>query len=87
MTRVEKLPGGDIEHSRVLKGVMVNKMRRKIERPRVVLLDCTLEYKKLTDESQWELLLKQEWELLLKQEEDWIASICQDILAVKPDVV
>ncbi|KAJ1619165.1 hypothetical protein T492DRAFT_890824, partial [Pavlovales sp. CCMP2436] len=23
--KVEKLPGGDIEHSRVLKGVMVNK--------------------------------------------------------------
>merc|ERR1711920_98618 len=38
--------------SRVLKGVMMNKdvihgkMRRRIEKPRVLLLDCTLEYKK-----------------------------------------
>ena len=50
--RVEKVPGGEIEDSRVLDGVMVNKdithpkMRRRIENPRIVLLDCTLEYKK-----------------------------------------
>ena len=46
------IPGGDIEDSRVLKGVMFNKdvvhgkMRRRIEKPRILLLDCTLEYKK-----------------------------------------
>jgi T-complex protein 1 subunit gamma len=40
----------------VLKGVMMNKdlvhakMRRRIEKPRILLLDCTLEYKK--NESQ-----------------------------------
>ncbi|KAI8058583.1 T-complex protein 1 subunit gamma [Syncephalis plumigaleata] len=50
--RVEKVPGGEIEESRVLDGVMVNKdvthpkMRRRIENPRIVLLDCPLEYKK-----------------------------------------
>lgn len=50
--KVEKVPGGEIEDSRVLDGVMVNKdvthpkMRRRIENPRVVLLDCPLEYKK-----------------------------------------
>ena len=50
--KVEKIPGGDIEDSRVLKGVMFNKdvvhgkMRRRIEKPRILLLDCTLEYKK-----------------------------------------
>merc|ERR1719186_1128235 len=44
--KVEKLPGGTIEDSRVLKGVMFNKdvthpkMRRRIENPRVLLLDC-----------------------------------------------
>ncbi|KAG8461916.1 hypothetical protein KFE25_013935 [Diacronema lutheri] len=91
--KVEKLPGGDIEHSRVLKGVMVNKdvthpkMRRKIERPRVVLLDCTLEYKKNESATSVELTDETQWEALLKQEEDWVAAVCQDILAVKPDVV
>ena len=47
--KVEKIPGGEISDSRVLKGVMMNKdvthgkMRRKIVKPRVLLLDCTLE--------------------------------------------
>lgn len=46
------MPGGIIEDSCVLKGVMVNKdvthprMRRLIKNPRIVLLDCSLEYKK-----------------------------------------
>eukprot|EP00966_Prymnesium_polylepis_P271455 6271851-Prymnesium_polylepis.1 len=46
--KIEKIPGGDIEDCRVLKGVMINKdvvhakMRRKIEKPRILLLDCTL---------------------------------------------
>ncbi|KAJ2747617.1 T-complex protein 1 subunit gamma, partial [Coemansia pectinata] len=51
--RIEKVPGGEIEESRVLDGVMVNKdvvhpkMRRHIENPRIILLDCPLEYKKV----------------------------------------
>lgn len=91
--KVEKLPGGDIEHSRVLKGVMMNKdvthpkMRRRIERPRVVLLDCTLEYKKNESATSVELTDESQWELLLKQEEDWVAGVCAEILAHKPDVV
>merc|ERR1712004_323499 len=50
--KVEKIPGGTIEDSAVLKGVMFNKdfthpkMKRRIENPRILLLDCNLEYKK-----------------------------------------
>ena len=50
--KVEKIPGGLIEDSKVLNGVMFNKdvvhpkMSRRIEKPRVVLMDCGLEYKK-----------------------------------------
>lgn len=50
--RIEKIPGGLLEECKVLDGVMVNKdvvhpnMRRHIKNPRVILLDCTLEYKK-----------------------------------------
>ncbi len=50
--KIEKVPGGLLEESRVLNGVMLNKdithpkMRRKIKNPRVLLLDCPLEYKK-----------------------------------------
>ena len=44
--KVEKVPGGELEDSRVLNGIMVNKdvthskMRRKIEKPRILLMDC-----------------------------------------------
>lgn len=47
-----KVPGGTMEDSCVLKGVMLNKdvthpkMRRHIVKPRILLLDCNLEYKK-----------------------------------------
>ena len=50
--KVEKIPGGTLEESCVLEGVMINKdvthprMRREIKNPRIILLDCTLEYKK-----------------------------------------
>ncbi|KAL2456748.1 Uncharacterized protein Fot_55685 [Forsythia ovata] len=50
---VEKIPGGQLEDSKVLKGVMFNKdvvapgkMKRKILNPRIILLDCSLKYKK-----------------------------------------
>ena len=41
-----------MEESEVLQGVMLNKdvthakMKRRIENPRIVILDCNLEYKK-----------------------------------------
>lgn len=47
-----QVPGGAIEESEVLQGVMINKdvthakMKRRIENPRIILLDCNLEYKK-----------------------------------------
>lgn len=50
--RIEKIPGGTLDDSEVLDGVMVNKdithpkMRRNIKNPRIILLDCPLEYKK-----------------------------------------
>jgi len=50
--KVEKIPGGSLEDCCVLNGITINKdlvhpqMRRRIENPRIVLLDCTLEYKK-----------------------------------------
>lgn len=50
--KVEKIPGGLLKECEVLDGVMVNKdivhpkMRRSIKKPRILLLDCPLEYKK-----------------------------------------
>jgi len=50
--KVEKVPGGFLEESQCIPGVVINKdvthtgMRRRIENPRIICLDCTLEYKK-----------------------------------------
>ena len=58
-----KVPGGAIEESEVLQGVMINKdvthakMRRRIENPRIILLDCNLEYKKGESQVHYNLSL------------------------------
>jgi len=91
--KTEKIPGGDMEDCRVLKGVMINKdvvhakMRRKIEKPRILLLDCTLEYKKGESQTQIEITDEKAWEQLLEEEESAIKEMCNDIIAVKPDLV
>lgn len=92
--KVEKVPGGQLEDSKVLKGVMFNKdvvapgkMRRKIVNPRIILLDCPLEYKKGENMTNAELIREDDWGVLLKMEEDYIEKICMQILCFKPDLV
>jgi T-complex protein 1 subunit gamma len=91
--RVEKVPGGEIEDSRVLDGVMLNKdithpkMRRKIENPRIVLLDCPLEYKKGESQTNIEVSKEEDWNRILQIEEEQVKAMCDAILAVKPDLV
>lgn len=91
--RVEKVPGGEIEDSRVLDGVMLNKdithpkMRRKIENPRIVLLDCPLEYKKGESQTAIEISKEEDWQRILQIEEEQVKAMCEAILSVKPDLV
>ncbi|KAH0109194.1 T-complex protein 1, partial [Aureobasidium melanogenum] len=91
--RVEKIPGGEIEDSRVLTGVMLNKdithpkMRRRIENPRIVLLDCTLEYKKGESQTNIEITKEEDWNRILQIEEEQVKQMCDAIIAVKPDLV
>ncbi|KAL4598459.1 hypothetical protein ACB092_11G061300 [Castanea dentata] len=92
--KVEKVPGGQLDDSKVLKGVMINKdvivpgkMRRKIVNPRIILLDCPLEYKKGENQTNAELVKEEDWSILLKMEEEYIESLCLQILKFKPDLV
>lgn len=91
--RVEKIPGGQIEDSEVLDGVMLNKdithpkMRRRIENPRIVLLDCPLEYKKGESQTNIEVSKEEDWNKILEIEEEQVKRMCDAILAVKPDLV
>ncbi|OBT63244.1 hypothetical protein VE03_07760 [Pseudogymnoascus sp. 23342-1-I1] len=91
--RVEKVPGGEIEDSRVLDGVMLNKdithpkMRRRIENPRIVLLDCSLEYKKGESQTNIEISKEEDWNRILQIEEEQVKAMCDAVLALKPDLV
>merc|ERR1719154_328405 len=91
--KVEKIPGGTIEDSRVLKGVMFNKdvvhpkMKRRIENPRVLLLDCNLEYKKGESQTNIEIMKEEDFSKILEAEESYIKKICEEIIAFKPDLV
>jgi len=91
--KVEKLPGGALEDSVVLDGVMFNKdhihpkMRRRIEKPRILLLDCALEYQKGQTTINVEVTKEEDWEVLLQQEEEFLKNQAKAIIALKPDVV
>jgi len=91
--KVEKVPGGEIDDCRVISGVMFNKdvthpkMPRRIENPRVLLLDCPLEYKKGESQINVEISGEEDWNAMLRMEEEYVENMCAEIIAFKPDVV
>ncbi|KAL7284934.1 T-complex protein 1 [Trametes coccinea BRFM310] len=91
--RVEKIPGGEIEQSRVLDGIMLNKdithpkMRRRIVNPRIVLLDCPLEYKKGESQTNIEISKDTDWARIQEIEEEQVRTMVEKILELKPDLV
>jgi len=91
--RVEKVPGGTIEESKVLNGVMVNKdithpaMRRRIVNPRIVLLDCPLEYKKGESQTNMEFSKEGDWARAQEIEEEQVKAMCERLVEVGCDLV
>lgn len=91
--KIEKIPGGTIEESQVLSGVMFNKdvvhpkMKRRIENPRVLLLDCNLEYKKGESQTNIEIVKEEDFSKILEMEEAYIKKICDEIMMHKPDLI
>lgn len=83
--RIEKIPGGELGDCTVLEGVMFNKdvthskMRRRIENPRILLLDCPLEYKKGESQTNVEIVNEKDFNALLRQEEEYIEQICANV--------
>lgn len=91
--KVEKVPGGQLEDSQVLRGVMLNKdvthakMRRRIEKPKILLLDCGLEYTKGESQTNIEFTKEEDFSRMLELEEEYIREQCGYIIAAKPDLV
>lgn len=77
----------------MLDGIMINKdvthpnMRRYIENPRIMLLDCPLEYKKGESQTNIEVTDEEHWNRILQIEEEQIQQLCEKIIAFKPDIV
>jgi T-complex protein 1 subunit gamma len=91
-TRVKKVPGGEIEQSCVLNGVMLNKdithpNMRQIKNPRIVLLDCPLEYKKGESQTNMEFLKESDWVRAQDIEGEQVKALVNKILEFKPDLV
>jgi len=91
--KIEKIPGGTLEESRVLDGIMLNKdvvhprMRRHIDKPRILLMDCPMEYKKGESQTNIEVSQETDFNRLLQLEEEQIKKMCAEVIAIKPDLV
>lgn len=91
--KIEKIPGGVLEECQVLDGVMFNKdvthpqMKREVKNPRVILLDCPLEYKKGESMTNMEFTKEDDFKKALAMEETEVMRMCDHILKLKPDVV
>ena len=91
--KIEKIPGGEMDDCIVLKGVMFQKdtvhtsMRRRIVNPRILLLDCPLEYKKGETQTNMEVTKENDWNALLQLEEQQVEQMFMDIIRHKPDIV
>ncbi|KRX38381.1 T-complex protein 1 subunit gamma [Trichinella murrelli] len=88
--RIEKIPGGSLSDSELLKGVVLNKdvlhpkMRRYIKNPRIILLDGALEFKKAESKMSMNAINVEE---ILHLEELALREMCDAIIALKPDLV
>jgi T-complex protein 1 subunit gamma len=71
----------------ILADVTHTGMKRRIENPRIICLDCTLEYKKGESATEVQLERQGDFEKLLEIEEEFIRRMCYDILKFKPDIV
>jgi len=91
--KVEKIPGGTLQECEVLNGIMLNKdlvhpqMRKRIEKPRIILLDCALEYKKGESMTNVEFAKEGDFSGALEQERKEIKYLCDTILKLKPDLL
>ena len=62
-------------------------MRRRIENPRVILIDTDIDYKKGENETNIEITNENDFEKILKIEEEQVKKMCYDIIKFKPDLV
>lgn len=91
--RIEKMLDTDYNNCELLDGILINKslihpdMRSEIENPRIVILDCSLEYKKAESKTSYEFDNKGDYARALEIEEEQIKENIDNIIKMKPDIV
>ncbi|KAI4291444.1 T-complex protein 1 subunit gamma [Pancytospora philotis] len=90
--KVEKILGS-FEECEVLEGILLEKelvhpqMRKRIENPKILLIDSPLEYKKGESVTNLEFASAEDFTHALKLEEAQVRRMCERIVALRPDVV
>lgn len=90
--KIEKIPGV-FEESEVLEGIIIEKdlvhsqMRRNIENPRILLLDCPLEYRKGESVTSMEFSKTGDFTKALQIEEESIRKMCSMIIDMGVDLL
>jgi T-complex protein 1 subunit gamma len=91
--KIEKISFGNIEESKILSGIMIAKdishpkMRRFISKPKILLLDCAIEFKKGESQTIIEMIDENNWEKIIKAEENYIIFLCNLLKKFKPDII
>ena len=62
-------------------------MNRRIENPRILLLDTPLEYKKMESQANIEVTNEEDWDKILKMEEEYVEGLCNGIIKHKPNLL
>lgn len=90
--KVEKIVGS-FEESEVIEGIIIEKdlihsqMRRNIENPKILVIDCPLEYRKGESVTNMELSDKDAFTRALQIEEEHVRKLCMGIVDSGADVV
>ena len=91
--KIEKITGGKIENSKVLSGILIAKdvshpkMRRFILNPKILLLDCHIDFKKGESKQTFEIKEESKWEDTLKTEENHTIYLCNILKKFQPNVI
>jgi len=90
--RVEKILG-DIKECKIYNGILVEKniihpqMRRRIENPRIAIIEIGMEYKKGESQLNYEFSNENDFTNALKIEDEYIKNECQKIIDLKIDIL
>jgi len=91
--KVEKKPGESMEDTSLIQGIVLDKevshsgMPKRIEKAKIVLLDCPLEIEKTEFDAKINIESPEQMEAFLKQEEDMLRDMVEKVTKAGANVV